>query len=485
MSSIKDLQPQGIWQSFYALTQVPRPSGHLEKVKKFLLDWAAERGIEAFEDKGENIIMRKPATKGYENRKTVTLQAHMDIVPQKAKDSDHNFETDPIRSRIDGEWVRTYGTTLGADDGLGVATILALFEATDIEHGPLEGFITADEETTMGGVNNMEVGLLKGDILMNLDNETEGEFIIGSAGGINLTATLEYKEVAAMGDAALEVSIHKLLGGHSGIQINEGHANANKLMSRMVIDLITNYQARLTSWYGGNMRNAIPAYADAVLTLPAAQVAAAQAAVARWYEIFKEEYAGVEDKFIVEAKPTTVPATNVPAEIQDAVVSAISSCHNGVLRFIPALPHIVETSSNLAIVEIGAGKVFVKDLIRSSQNSMRRYCEEVLTSAFRMAGMRVEVGGEYIEWQPSPQSEIVDLMKEKYSELFGTPAHVTVIHAGLECSIIGAAYPNMDIISFGPTVRCPHTPDECCHIPSVAKYWDLIVATLKDIPIKA
>lgn len=484
MTSIKDLQPQGIWQSFYALTQVPRPSGHLAKVKKFLLDWAAERGIEAFEDKGENIIMRKPATPGYENRKTVTLQAHMDIVPQKAKDSDHNFETDPIRSRIDGEWVRTYGTTLGADDGLGVATILALFEATNIEHGPLEGFITADEESTMGGVNNMEVGTLKGDILLNLDNETEGEFIIGSAGGINLTATRSYEAVPAEGDATLHISLHHLLGGHSGIQINEGHANANKLMSRVLLDLFENCGARLSSWHGGNMRNAIPAYADAIVTLPSDKVAEAKEKVAHWFEVFKEEYRGVEEQFTLETLEAERPTTNLPVEVQDAVVAAIAACHNGVLRFIPTIPHIVETSSNLAIVEIGDGNIFVKDLIRSSQNSMRRYCEQVLTQAFKLAGMEVVLDGAYIEWQPAPKSEIVDLMKAKYQELFGKPASVTVIHAGLECSIIGASYPHMDIISFGPTVRCPHTPDECCHIPSVAKYWELVVATLKDIPVK-
>lgn len=484
MSEIQNLQPKAIWQNFYLLTQVPRPSGHLEKIQKFLLDWAAERGIEAFKDGGENIIMRKPATPGYENRKTVTMQAHMDMVPQKAKDSDHNFETDPIRTRIDGEWVRTYGTTLGADDGMGVATIMAVMEANDLEHGPIEGFITADEETTMYGVNHMEPGTLKGDILLNMDNETEGEFIIGSAGGINLTATLEYRDVPAEGDVALRLSLHHLLGGHSGIQINEGRANGNKLMCRVVLEAISKYGARLTSWNGGNMRNAIPSYADVVLTLPREQAEAVKARVAVWEQTFREEYGAVEKNFALEVQEVEMPATNVPAEIQDNVVAAISACHNGVLRFIPSLPSIVETSSNLAIVNIGEGKIFIKALIRSSQHSMRLYCEEVLTSVFNMAGMKVEVGGDYIEWQPSPKSEIVDVMCEEYKKLFGNEPNVTVIHAGLECSIIGAMYPNMDLISFGPTVRSPHTPDEHCHIGSCEKYWQLVVATLKAIPVK-
>ena len=265
MSAISDLQPRAIWHNFDLLTQVPRPSGHLEKIQRFLLDWAAERHIEARMDEAGNILMYKAAAPGYEDRKCVTLQGHMDMVPQKAADSNHNFKTDPIVTRIDGEWVKATGTTLGADDGMAVATIMAIFEDNTLPHGPLEAFITTDEETTMYGVNHMEDGLLKGEILLNLDNETHGEMVTGSAGGINLTANLEYKPVAVEeGDAAVKVTLTGLRGGHSGLEINEGRANANKCMARIVEDAIVNFAARLANWCGGNMRNAIPRHCEVI-----------------------------------------------------------------------------------------------------------------------------------------------------------------------------------------------------------------------------
>ena len=269
-TSIKDLAPQSVWRNFYLLTQVPRPSGHLAAVQQFLLDWAAERGIEAFKDNAENIVMRKPATPGMENRKVAVLQAHMDMVPQKLDESTHNFETDPIETYIDGDWVKAKGTTLGADDGIGVAAIMAVLEATDLVHGPLEALITADEETCMYGVNHLAEDTLKGDILLNIDNETMGEFVIGSAGGVNISATMQYKEVEPEeGDVAVKVTLKNLRGGHSGLEINQGRANANKLMARFVRQAIADDEARLASWSGGNMRNAIPRTAQVVLTVPA------------------------------------------------------------------------------------------------------------------------------------------------------------------------------------------------------------------------
>lgn len=484
MSEIRNLQPKAVWENFHLLTQVPRPSGHLEKVQQFLLDWAKERGIEAFQDTAGNIIMRKPATPGYEDRKVVTLQAHMDMVPQKAKDAAHNFETDPIQTWIDGEWVKAKDTTLGADDGMGVATIMGLMEADDLQHGPLEGFITADEESTMGGVNDMKPGTLTGDILMNLDNETEGEFLIGSAGGINMNATAEYAVENNPCEAAVLISLHGLLGGHSGLEINEGRANANKLMARVVRAAMQQYGARLATWEGGNMRNAIPRTAEVVLALAAADVDRLLADVAVWQDTFRAEYYGVDDALQLEAAPTDKPGEVLPEGEQKRLLDALTSCHNGVLRFIPTIPTIVETSSNLAIIRVGGGKTYVQILIRSSQRSMRLYCEEVLAAAFEAAGMRVETGGAYTEWQPSPKSEIVDLMCVEYEKLFGVKPTVTVIHAGLECSIIGAMYPHMDIVSFGPTLRSPHTPNERCHIPSVAKYWELVKAALVAVPKK-
>ena len=485
MSDIKNLQPQAIWKNFYLLTQVPRPSGHLEKIQKFLLDWAKEKGIEAILDEAGNVLMRKPATPGMEDCKVVTLQGHMDMVPQKSPESAHNFETDPIEAYIDGDWVRAKNTTLGADDGMAVATIMAIMEANDIQHGPLEGFITADEESTMGGVNDMSTDLLKGDILLNLDNETEGEMMIGSAGGVNLTATLEYKEVEVDAtDAAVKVSLGGLLGGHSGLEINEGRGNANKMMARFVQDAIANFDACLASWQGGNMRNAIPREAEVVLTLPKENVEALKEIVEEWRATFTGEYEAIEKGLTFEVEDVALPAMIVPAEVQDNLVNALCGCHNGVMRFIPEVPSIVETSSNLAIVEIAGGKAMFKVLVRSSRDSMRECCAETLESIFAMAGMRVELDGAYPAWQPNPKSEIVELMRNVYRDLFNAENKVQVIHAGLECGVIGAKYPNMDMVSFGPTMRSPHTPNERCYILSVEKYWQFVLATLARTPKK-
>ena len=485
MSEIANLQPQAIWKNFDLLTQVPRPSGHLEKVQQFLLDWAAQKGVEAFKDEAGNIIMRKPASAGMEDRKIVTLQGHMDMVPQKTKESTHNFETDPIETYIDGDWVKAKGTTLGSDDGMAVATIMAVMEDPTLKHGPIEGFITADEETTMYGVNHMKADVIEGEILLNLDDETEGEMIIGSAGGVNMTATLEYKPLEPDAtDAAVKITLHKLFGGHSGLEINEGRCNANKAMARIVQDAIANFEACLASWQGGNMRNAIPASAEVVLTLPKENVEALKEAIDEWRQTLREEYAPVETTMELDVEDAPLPKYIVPAEIQDNLVDALCAVHNGVLRMIPYDKQVVETSSNLAIVEIVEGKVRFLILIRSSRDSMRECCVETLESAFSMAGMKVETDGDYPAWQPNPQSEIVELMKGIYKELFQQDNLVTVVHAGLECGVIGALRPHMDMVSFGPTLRSPHTPNERCNIPSVARYWTFVKTILERIPKK-
>lgn len=486
MSEILKLQPEALWRNFHLLTQVPRPSGHLEKIQQFLLDWAKERNLEARLDNAGNILMYKPASPGMEDRKVVTLQGHIDMVPQKTPDSPHNFETDPIETWIDGDWVRARNTTLGADDGMAIATIMAIFEDDTLCHGPLEAFMTSDEETTMHGVEHMEDGLLKGDILLNLDNETHGELMVGSAGGINLTAELEFKPVAPEADdKAVRISLHGLRGGHSGLQINEGRANANKNLARVVADAIANFEARLAEWKGGNMRNAIPREAEAVLTLPAENVAALKETVeTEWQRDLFEEYGIVEPNLKIEVTEVPLPATLVPEEIQDNLVDSLLACHNGVLRFIPHLPTIVETSSNLAIVEIVDGRAFFKVLVRSSRDSMRQNCVDTLEACFSMAGMKVETDGAYPAWQPSPKSEIVELMESVYQDLFGEPAKVQVVHAGLECSVILSHCPNMDVVSFGPTLESPHTPNERCFIPSVDKYWRLVLETLARTPKK-
>lgn len=485
MNEMKELAPQPVWRNFYALTQVPRPSGHLDKVQAFLLDWAKEHGIAAFKDGGENIVMRKPATPGMENRKTVVLQAHMDMVPQAVTGSTHNFETDPIETYIDGEWVKAKGTTLGADDGMGVAAILAVFEDETLQHGPLEALITADEETCMYGVNHLALDTLTGDILLNIDNETMGEFVIGSAGGVNITATLGYKEMeVAPGDVAVKITLKGLRGGHSGLEINENRANANKLMARLVRQAIADDDARLASWHGGNMRNAIPRECEVVLTVPADNEEDLKDLTAYCKELFTAEYRGVEEGWTLIAERTELPSYCVPEEIRDNLVSAILACHDGVLRNIPSMPHIVETSSNLAIVNIGGGEAEVLVLARSSDEGMLEYVGTMVESCMGMAGMKVEFGGQYGAWQPNFDSPITARMVEVYRSLYGEEAVVQVVHAGLECSLIGEVYPKMDLVSFGPTLRSPHTPDERCHIPSVAKFWEFLQTLLAQIPEK-
>lgn len=481
-TSIKELDPQIIWKNFYLLTQVPRPSGHLQKIQQFLLDWAKEHGIEAFKDGAENIVMRKPATPGMEGHKTAVLQAHMDMVPQKTDESTHNFETDPIETYIDGDWVKAKGTTLGSDDGMGVAAIMAVMESKDLVHGPLEALITADEESTMYGVNHLAADTLKGDILLNIDNETMGEFVIGSAGGVNISATMQYKEVIPEeGDIAVKVMLKGLRGGHSGLEINEGRANANKLMARFVRQAIADDEARLCSWNGGNMRNAIPRTATVVLSIPKENMEDLKDLAQYCEQTFQNEFRGVEECISLTVEATEMPAGQVPVEIQDNLVDAIMACHDGVLRHIPSIPAVVETSSNLGIINIGAGEASILILARSSNETMMEYIQEMQECCFSMAGMKVEYGGQYGAWQPNFDSPIVATMVKVYKEIFNEDARVEVCHAGLECSIIGGVYPKMDLVSFGPTLRSPHTPDERCNIPSVAKFWEFLKALLKAI----
>ena len=485
MSEIKNLNPECIWRNFDALTQVPRPSGHLEKVQHMLLEFAARVGVEAFKDAAGNIVMRKPASPGIENRKGIILQAHMDMVPQKSNESTHNFETDPIQTYVDGEWVKAKGTTLGADNGIGVAAIMAVMEDKTLVHGPVEGLITADEETGMFGANDLPEGELNGDILLNLDSETWGKFVIGSAGGVDITATLEYKEVETdKDDAAVKVVIKGLKGGHSGLEINEGRGNANKLMARFVHEAIAEYGARLATWHGGNMRNAIPFECETVLTLPKENVEALKEAVAEWCALFNNEYRTIEENIQFFVEDVEAPATQVPEEIQDNLLDAIYGCHNGVLRMIPVFPSVVETSSNLAIIDINGGHAYFKLLARSSRESMRDYIATTLESTFSMAGMKVEMSGEYGGWDPNTDSEILQLLEKNYRELFNEDAIEQVDHAGLECSVILGKYPHLDVVSLGPTMRSPHTTSERCLISTVAPFWELLKKTMAEVPVK-
>lgn len=485
MSTILNLAPQNVWKHFYSLTQVPRPSGHLEKIQQFLLDFGKEVDIEAFKDDAGNIIYKKPAFPGMEDRKVVILQAHMDMVPQKNKDKVHNFVTDPIETRIEGDWVYADGTTLGSDDGMGIAAIMAVMEDKTLKHGPLHALITADEETGMFGAFALKPGTIDGDILLNLDSETEGQLYIGCAGGVDLTCTMGYKEVPVEEDkAAVKIVVKGPRGGHSGLEISEGRANANKLMARLVTELAEHDGACLVSWEGGNMRNSIPREADVVLTVDAALLADAKERAKACEATWNEEYKDVDHAITVIVKDVELPAAEVPQEISDNIVDALLACQNGVMRFIPSVPDTVETSSNLAIVGVKDGKVEINILTRSSRDSMKEYMAKSIAAAFRMAGMKVEFSGAYSGWAPDVNSPILKAMTEAYQAQFGKEASVKVVHAGLECGVIGAVVPGLDMISFGPTLESPHTPNERCHIPSVQRFYDFLVATLENTPKK-
>ena len=484
MSEIRNLKPEGLWRNFDDLTQVPRPSGYPEKVQKFLLDFAAKVGVEAYVDAGGNVVMRKAATPGYENRKTVLLQAHMDMVPQKAPDSKHNFETDPIETHIEDGWVYANNTTLGADDGIGVAAIMGIMEDKTLKHGVIEAIITRDEETGMFGVNELPEGELHSDILMNLDSETWGKFVIGSAGGVDVTSTLEYKEVENDQEAAVKVTLKGLRGGHSGLEINEGRANANKEMVRFVRKAITELDARLACWQGGNMRNAIPFKAEVVLALPQNNVAALKELVAKQKELIEDEFKGIESNVEFFVEDVEKPQTLVPEEIQDNLIDAIYACHNGVLRMIPSYPDVVETSSNLAIINIEPNNASIKILARSSREDMKEYIATQLESCFNMAGMKTTLSASYGGWDPNPDSETLSLLQKIHKEQNGKEAIVQVDHAGLECSVILGKYPGMDVVSLGPTIRSPHTAKERFEIATAEPFWNLLVQTLEEIPVK-
>lgn len=483
MSTILQLAPQNVWKHFYSLTRIPRPSGHMEKITEFLVDFGKGLGLESFVDEVGNVIIRKAATPGMENRKGVILQAHMDMVPQKNNDTVHDFTKDPIETYVDGDWLKAKGTTLGADNGLGVAAIMAVLEDDNLKHGPLEALITKDEETGMYGAFGLKPGTLNGKILLNLDSEDEGELYIGCAGGLDVTATLEYQqEVVPAGLVARKIVLKGLRGGHSGLEINQGRGNANKLLARVAHDILIEFDSQLASFEGGNMRNAIPREAHAVLVFNPEDTEGLEDYIKEYEAQINAEYATIESDVTLTIEPVEVPSHVVPVDIQDNLINVLMACQDGVMRMIPTVPDTVETSSNLAIVIIGEGKAEVRILARSSCDTMKDFLADSLTACFAMAGMKVELSGNYSGWQPNVDSPILHAMKLSYQQQFGVEPAVKVIHAGLECGIIGANCPGLDMISFGPTLRSPHSPDERAFIPSVSKFYNFLTATLEQTP---
>jgi len=484
-NDIRQLEPKALWENFYNITRVPRPSGKKEQIGAFLENFGKSLGLETLRDEIGNVLVRKPATPGMENRKAVVLQAHMDMVPQKNSNVAHNFETDPIDAHIDGEWVKASDTTLGADNGIGLAAAMAVLQSTGIPHPAIEMFITVDEETGMFGAFGLQPNFLKGDILINMDSEDEGELYVGCAGGIDADISFRYKEVAIEeSDVALKVSLTGLKGGHSGVDINLQRANANKLMFRFLKDAVADYEARLASIDGGSLRNAIPREAFAVITVPEEGVDDIIEFVKECEEIFIEEFAGVEEKISFTVDQVELPTGLIPEEVQDDLINGVTACPNGVFRVLPELPSVVETSNNLAIIKSDGNSIVLRSLIRSSVESRKEELASMVESVFALAGAKVEMKGGYPGWKPNLDSPILKEMTRIYEIKFGKTPKVMIIHAGLECGILGTHYPHMDMISFGPTIRFPHSPDEKVNIKTVQMFWDFLLATLADIPVK-
>lgn len=486
---MKNLSPQGLWSSFYSLTQIPRPSGKRKEIADFLVNYGKSLGLETLQDEIGNVLIRKPASPGYENHPGVILQGHMDMVPQKNSDKVFDFEKDPIEAYIEdnGEWVTADGTTLGADNGIGVATAMAILADKNAVHPPLEAFFTIDEETGMYGANDLKSGWLKGKYLLNLDSETEGELYVGCAGGIDSEATFRFQPVEVEeGDIALRVSVKGCKGGHSGCDIHLQRANAIKLLFRFLKDAVANFEARLASVDGGNMRNSIPREASAVITIPAESYQDVQDLVDRYEDLFLREYDGVEPDLHFVGEEVECPKTEMPEDVQDFLIHAVTLCPHGVYRVIPEMPDIVETSNNIAIIETKAisdqqSAVSVICLTRSSVESRKEELASVIQSAFSLAGAEVEFSGAYPGWKPNFKSGLLKVMKETYEKEFGNSPRIVTIHAGLECGIIGSKYEGMEMISFGPTIEHPHSPDERVNIATVQKFYRYVLAALKAI----
>lgn len=480
---IKKLNPNRVWSIFYDLTQIPRPTGQAEEAANYVYNFGRSLGLETERDEVGNVVIRKPATPGFEDRKTVTMQGHVDMVPQKNSSVQHDFSKDPIDAYIDGDWVRARETTLGADNGIGAALALAVMEDNTLKHGPLEAFFTIDEEVGMVGANGLKPGFLKGDILMNLDSESEGELFVGCAGGIDVNVSFRFKddEVIPEGDVAMKISLTGLKGGHSGMDINLGRANANKLMFRLLKEAVCHTGARLSWVEGGSLRNAIPREAFAIVTFPEEETESLLELVSDYQDIYRQEFSAVEPNLKLVAEQTATPKTLMPVEIQDDLINAIEGCQNGPLSMLTTFPGTVESSTNLASVASKPGLIEVKFLTRSSSETKKDMVCSSLESIFSLAGAKVEFDASYNGWEPNVESHVMHVMLDTYQELFNKKPEIKVIHAGLECGIIQGVMKNMDMISFGPDILHPHSPDEKVNIASVEKTWVFLTKALERI----
>ncbi len=485
MSDMKELKPVEIWKNFHALTQIPRPSKKEAEIIEFMKKFGEDLGLDTIVDEVGNVIIKKPATPGMEDRKTVVLQGHLDMVPQKNSDKDFDFEKDPIETVIDGEWVTANGTTLGSDNGIGVAAAMAVLESKELKHGPVEALFTIDEETGMTGAFGLKPGLLNGDILINMDSEDEGEMYVGCAGGIDINAEKDYAEQdVPSGFAAYRIDLKGLKGGHSGMDIPLGRANANKLLFRFLMQAESDFGIRLSSATGGDLRNAIPRESHAVLVVPTDKTAEFQKFVSNYNTIYRNEFSETEPDLSFTASETDMPGRVASEADQGKMIRAVFATPHGVERMSRSMEGLVETSNNVAVVELKDGKFAVRCLTRSSVDSAKEATAWKIAGIYHLIDAEVSLEGAYPGWKPNMESPILKTSLDVYNKEFGKVPEIKAIHAGLECGLLGGVYPQLDMISFGPTIRFPHSPDEKVNIETVGKFWKFLVALLEAIPAK-
>ncbi len=479
----KGLKPEALWRFFTEICKIPRPSKNEGKISAYLLKFAADNNLEWTADDVGNIVIRKNATPGHEKKKTVVLQSHIDMVGEKNSEIDHDFDTDPIQPFIEGEWVKARGTTLGADDGIGIAAQMAILTAKDIPHGPLECLFTVDEETGLSGAFGLQQGFLKGNILLNLDSEDEGELFIGCAGGKDTVATMSYSMVPVGYDAsAYTVKVSGLKGGHSGDDINKGLGNGIKMLNRLLWTSNKKFDLRISHIEGGNLRNAIAREASATVVIPRRFNTEFISYVDQMQDAIRHEFRTTEPNLTIRAKVTDLPSHLIDISTQEKLLNALFACPHGVLAMSREIPNFVETSTNLASVKMTENKIVISTSQRSSLESAKECAANMVACVFAMAGARIEHSEGYPGWTPNPDSEILEITKSAYVKLFNTEPKVLAIHAGLECGVIGEKYPGMDMISYGPTIKGAHSPDERLHIGTVKKFWDLTLEVLNNIP---
>ena len=485
MSELSQLSPQPLWDIFAKICSIPHPSYHEEELANHIMSWAKEQGFWHERDQVGNILIRKPATPGFENRKPVALQAHLDMVPQKNNDTVHDFTKDPIQPWVDGEWVKARGTTLGADNGIGMASALAVLTDSNVEHGPLEVLLTMTEETGMAGAFGLQAGWMQADILINTDSEEEGEIYMGCAGGIDFTSTLPLsREALPAGYQTLKLTLKGLKGGHSGCDIHVGLGNANKLLARFLFAHANELDLRLIDFTGGSLRNAIPREAFATLAVAADKVDHLKSLAADYLITLQNELSLVEKNITVLTENVENSAQPLNAASRDAFIALLNSTPNGVIRNSDVMKGVVETSLNVGVVKFEGDEVRINCLIRSLIDSGKDYVVEMLTALGQLAGAKTLAKGSYPGWQPDASSPVMALVRETYQQLFNRTPNIQVIHAGLECGLFKKPYPDMDMVSIGPTITGPHSPDEQVHIGSVGLYWQLLTALLKAIPVK-